>query len=62
MFDIYLIFSAVIIFIATLSMTLIVISKYNRPPEAVHDDHYEDEDLTVTLINSTNFISETDFK
>jgi len=62
MFDIYLMFSAIIIFVATLSLTLIVISRYNHSSEAVHDDHFEDEDLNVTLINNSNFISEADFK
>ena len=63
MSDFYIMLAAILVVISVLSFTLMMrVNKKHDSHESTADDDYVDDDLTVTLINHKNIISETDFK
>ena len=61
MFDINLLLAAIIIIASAVSFILFIDIRRNTPHTLVLADDYEDEDLTITLINSS-IVQESDFK
>ena len=63
MLDFYTLLTALVVGISAISLVLFIkmYGSHSRP-SGHDDDHYEDEDLTVTLINHASIIQESDFK
>ena len=64
MLEFYLWMAFVLVAVIILSFILAtrIIKKQNQSETTSVDDFFEDDDLSITLLNSTGIIKESDFK